>query len=1325
MVAGKEIFKTIRVSPDHCGEGVNLRSDIIRYSSTYNTGLGGVSAKHKDQLDVKDVKWSNGDYDSIIATAVVNGKIIVYDLNPGRSLELVRLQGHNRQVHKLAFCPHKGNWLLSGSQDATIRMWDLRVASTERSVLSFPAVARFNGYNDAVRDVRWSPGNGVEFAAATDSGVIQRWDIRKDSAPLMKINAHDKTCFCVDWHVDGKHLLSAGFDKLVKVWDFSSSDRRQKPCIQLRAPQAPMNVRWRPPACTKDSFGSDRWQSSQIATAYDQEDPRVHLWDLRRPHMPFREFDRYPNPPSDLLWRSTDLLWTVGIQGTFTQTDIRFAPQVIDRRSPSAVAWSPSGEILAFTQKRPKRRVFGTNNGLTDFLASGNRSDEKAGKNGDDVDETAFTPARKRQGKMSWPFGSTSASQSASQIVSFDRTVANDARFKPGQIGAVIRVPNTTFNPFLFRYLAKNYARLLDSPNCKMTGMDPMQRLLLELDANARYAEKASHYCLSQTWRIIKYAVHRQLLFPSENRPDVRSQADSESVASGCLGVDLGEKANIPHTNKDSVHEKARSHMFKGVMETEDLPGAVADRESSSTLTTPLVRPLPASPLGQSFSDEGSQNLDSDDLARIPPLPPSVLSSSITQLGFNKDYNTVDESRPSTPPKYQSVQTSQAGSVSPKSSALLAVEADLPQVSVDKTHRSAPLAISGRVGWRSRHVDDFEGRDFSYDKNKGQRESEYGVSPKKPLPSDIPQNNTKMAVFSRHDSGDSFPMFSTSTDSSQRSKSVGGFFSVGHNAEEAEESEGEKGKSLSTGTQSWSNTPSSPQDIEIGSPPRDPHEKGNYSSPPSVSFDESFSEANNAGVLRPSSPLPFLAERFPPKPPPLLPSRIIFDKTRRTDLKPLGVSVHPGNRKPDTLSHSTVVDSEPWGPQNLLRQAIRFYASSSPVDIQSAAHLLHKLHILVSPSEKLISYRERELVFKTYNEILLRQRMFTAAAELRLVCNPVYPAVYDYAQKDTFINVYCSKCKKPYENPERNNKMCYRCSVPQSPCTICMSLEPPSEWASQYTASAFKTTDTELSDLSLSSIPDTTTATVPESLDAPGDMLISRPHGSSLWAWCHGCGHGAHTACQLVWLNNTVLSQGGCATPGCGHDCGPGPRREQNKAASRPLAISGRHMWVLQQQHQQWQQRQPRRRPATTAAAVGVSPRGYYQRPPVSSRKPSGGVMRRGDGGDGVATFVKPDVAASTASGGDGRANGGERTGGTFGAGTAANGGANTGVAGTLSVGPFISGAMPEPVMMGTVTSKKVRWPSGRERAEQSNTPASSTTMSFASSGGDLKESDS
>jgi HAMP domain-containing protein len=33
--------------------------------------------------------------------------------------------------------------------------------------------------------------------------------------------------------------------------------------------------------------------TSQVVTSYDKEDPRVHLWDLRRPHIPFREFDRY------------------------------------------------------------------------------------------------------------------------------------------------------------------------------------------------------------------------------------------------------------------------------------------------------------------------------------------------------------------------------------------------------------------------------------------------------------------------------------------------------------------------------------------------------------------------------------------------------------------------------------------------------------------------------------------------------------------------------------------------------------------------------------------------------------------------------------------------------------------------------------------------------------------------------------------------------------------------------------------------------------------------------------------------------------------------
>ena len=33
-------------------------------------------------------------------------------------------------------------------------------------------------------------------------------------------------------------------------------------------------------------------------------------------------------------------------------------------------------------------------------------------------------------------------------------------------------------------------------------------------------------------------------------------------------------------------------------------------------------------------------------------------------------------------------------------------------------------------------------------------------------------------------------------------------------------------------------------------------------------------------------------------------------------------------------------------------------------------------------------------------------------------------------------------------------------------------------------------------------------------------------------------------------LNDISISEGGCATPGCSHDCGPGPRREFNRQSS-------------------------------------------------------------------------------------------------------------------------------------------------------------------------------
>lgn len=40
-------------------------------------------------------------------------------------------------------------------------------------------------------------------------------------------------------------------------------------------------------------------------------------------------------------------------------------------------------------------------------------------------------------------------------------------------------------------------------------------------------------------------------------------------------------------------------------------------------------------------------------------------------------------------------------------------------------------------------------------------------------------------------------------------------------------------------------------------------------------------------------------------------------------------------------------------------------------------------------------------------------------------------------------------------------------------------------------------------------------------------------------------------ACISIWLQDVSISEGGCATAGCMHDCGPGPRREHNRTATQ------------------------------------------------------------------------------------------------------------------------------------------------------------------------------
>lgn len=113
---------------------------------------------HNGQVDC--VKFTSGD--DIVYSADENGIIKRWDLNtqPG----CVTFYGHMKSVRTLDFHPH-GNYIFaSGSNDTTVRLWDVRKSDS--------CFSKYRGHIANVNSVKFSP-DGWWIASAGTEGNFQ------------------------------------------------------------------------------------------------------------------------------------------------------------------------------------------------------------------------------------------------------------------------------------------------------------------------------------------------------------------------------------------------------------------------------------------------------------------------------------------------------------------------------------------------------------------------------------------------------------------------------------------------------------------------------------------------------------------------------------------------------------------------------------------------------------------------------------------------------------------------------------------------------------------------------------------------------------------------------------------------------------------------------------------------------------------------------------------------------------------------------------------------------------------------------------------------
>ena len=134
-------------------------------------------------------------------------------------------EGHEQEIYSLDFS-NDGRYIVSGSGDETMRVWDLSDASCRMITIETPtttlptAVGSQQNQDAGVTSVSISPDGSMVAAGSLDS-VIRIWEV-SSGILLDSLRGHRDSVYSVAFTPDGKGIISGSLDKSLKLWDLCS-----------------------------------------------------------------------------------------------------------------------------------------------------------------------------------------------------------------------------------------------------------------------------------------------------------------------------------------------------------------------------------------------------------------------------------------------------------------------------------------------------------------------------------------------------------------------------------------------------------------------------------------------------------------------------------------------------------------------------------------------------------------------------------------------------------------------------------------------------------------------------------------------------------------------------------------------------------------------------------------------------------------------------------------------------------------------------------------------------------------------------------------------
>lgn len=292
--------------------------------------------------------------DNKIACGLTSGSISMHGTtNSGKTYLLQRLNDHKRCINSLDF--PDTNLLLSGSQDGTIKLWDLRQPGTRASVTLVAGP-----HSDPVRACQHSPHspgrNKLTILSVHDSGTLHKYDLRVSKQPQRRWNFHTGPALSLSIHPTAEYVLTGSRDHKVCVCSYNESTT--VPVVTVNTSGPVMKVRWSPYESQGD-YNTPELYRYDFACSYLNEVPTIAVYNVRRKYIPRELVSTSSDRPfQNFLWAQNPaerrMLWTLTKSNLFMAYDLDNSPNVskpLQEMLSTEMAWNKNTVLFVHSNK--------------------------------------------------------------------------------------------------------------------------------------------------------------------------------------------------------------------------------------------------------------------------------------------------------------------------------------------------------------------------------------------------------------------------------------------------------------------------------------------------------------------------------------------------------------------------------------------------------------------------------------------------------------------------------------------------------------------------------------------------------------------------------------------------------------------------------------------------------------------------------------------------------------------------------------------------------------------------------------------------------------